>query len=539
MTAIGTSTIVVNWEGSISMAKRSLKHPIGFLLITPLWLLSCTSINHTSEIQQAEQLTESTIGRQPRWTEQLEVQELHIGEDRILTLDQSVDLALANNRSLRADLEVIGQAQADLIQAGLLPNPMLSFMIRFPEGGGRSALDFGLSQELADLWMIPSRKHAAQALLQERILSFVDTTIALNNEVKTRYCELQYQMLAIDLQQQNLKIVEQAIESAQARYQTGAGSVLDVNLPRGRQLEAELALITLRNDYKVTQQTLLRLMGVANSSVDWKPTPLETGFRTLSVNEADLIELALVQRLDVQAAECEMESAVADFEQQKLKVISSLSLGASATRFENRAQPGRKILADTALVSAKAGELTAPEIQSRTERRRERAQMIDWIIGPTIQVPVPIFDQNQAQIAKAQCRAKELKQRFEEVQQRVIEGVRSALALRQIAETRASFFRDSLLPLQESNLQVAQQAYQTGQESILTVLLAQESLIQTRLDYASAMRDLVISSANLERQLAGQLPESFLSPIENPPTPQPSDDANLSSEIYDGQSRLR
>ena len=106
---------------------------------------------------------------------------------------RAVELTLANNRALRADLEVIGQAKADLVQAGLLSNPVLSLMFGFPEAGGLSKIDFGLSKDFADLWLIPSRKRAAVAMLQQRVLSLTDTAIQLATEVRTVYANLQYQ----------------------------------------------------------------------------------------------------------------------------------------------------------------------------------------------------------------------------------------------------------------------------------------------------------------------------------------------------------
>jgi len=207
---------------------------------------------------------------------------------------------------------------------------------------------------------------------------------------------------------------------------------------------------------------------------------------------------------------------VADFEQQRRRVIPSLTLGLSGERSERRASPDRDILADTARASVASGKLTAPAIQSRAERRKERRQEIDFVLGPSIDFPLPIFDQNQAQIAKAQFRARELQQRYEEVEQRVVEGVRSAFTQRRLAEDRVRLYHDTLVPLQEANLALYQTAYRSGRESILTVLLAQESLIRTRLAYAAAVRDLAISTATLERQLAGRLPEPDLTP---PPTP--------------------
>jgi outer membrane protein, heavy metal efflux system len=66
-------------------------------------------------------------------------------------------------------LAAIGQANADLIQAGLMKNPVINFMMMFPDGGGRSMLrGTGLPvQPLEDLWLIPARKEVAKAALQQ------------------------------------------------------------------------------------------------------------------------------------------------------------------------------------------------------------------------------------------------------------------------------------------------------------------------------------------------------------------------------------
>lgn len=477
--------------------------------VWPCWLSSCATVDHVPELRQADEAMGKAMGVTTQWTQLGEFRIMEPAADGIVPLDHVIELALWNNRSLRADLETIGQAKADFVQAGLLSNPVLSLMAGFPEGGGRANVAFGLSKDLADLWLIPSRKHAAQAMVQQRVLSFADTAVALLTEGKTNYYALQYQVMAIDLQQENLKILEESMEIAQARFRAGDTTQLDVNLVRARYLEAENELLQLRSDSKVTQRTLLRLMGVARSDDDWRPAPLpldEPPLR-LSTDEADFVELAILQRLDVRAAQWEVEAAVAEFEQQRRRIIPSLNFGIAGERFERGSSSGQDIVADTARASVASGSLTAPEIQSPYERRRERAREIDSILGPSLEIPLPIFDQNQAQIAKAQFRARELQRRYEETEQRVTEGVRSAFTQRRLAEDRARLYHDSLLPLQQANLELSQTAYQAGRESILTVLLAQESLIRTQLAYAAAVRDLAISAANLERQLSGRVTE--------------------------------
>ena len=53
---------------------------------------------------------------------------------RHLTADSAVQIALLNNRNLQATYEEIGIAQADLVEAGLLRNPIFEIERRFWPG---------------------------------------------------------------------------------------------------------------------------------------------------------------------------------------------------------------------------------------------------------------------------------------------------------------------------------------------------------------------------------------------------------------------
>ena len=481
---------------------------------------SCAPIESSSEVRQAVDGMERATGYRPPWAALPEIQELRVDASGVVTLDQAISLAMTNNRGLRGDLEVIGQAKAELVQAGLLSNPTFNILGAMPEGGGRARLDFGLSKDFADLWLLPIRVHGAKDVLQQRILSFTDSAIALVTEVRTEYSIAQYQWLAAELQEQYLKILQDSMDIAEARLRAGDATQLDVNLIRSSYLTSQLDLVQFRSDYRVTQRTLLRLMGVARAPDDWRPESLEltAPLAPLTAEENELVELALGQRFDAQAGLNELEAAMQDLEQQKWRVIQSVGIGVGGERVESRALAGRKILNDTVKSSVAAGQLAAPDIQPRSERRSERAREINLVLGPSLDIPLPIFDQNQAMIAKAWYRAKELQRRYEETQEKVIEGVRTALTNRRVAEERARIYHESVLPLQQTNLVLAQTQYRSGQESILTVLLAQGSLITAQLGYAAALRDLAVGTANLERQISGRLSAEQMAPTSQPTT---------------------
>lgn len=469
-------------------------------------LCSCTAIEHNRELEQAREDLDEATGLRAEWQVDTPLRAFTLPPSGELTEEEALELALANNRALRASVEMIGQAKAELVQAGLLSNPMLSVMLRFPESGGRAAIDFGLVKDFADLWLIPSRRRAARSMLRQRLLALTDAAVDLVREVRTTYARLRYYEAAVELQVENLEILGQAIDVAEARLRAGSATQLDVNLLDARRLQGELDLLETRNARRTAQLELLRLMGVPATSTDWRPTPLPEDVAAVELPEETLVDWGLDRRLDIVAAGWEVDAALAEFEQETLRLFPSFSLGVSGERFERRAAPGRNIAADTARASIANGRLTAPEIEPRSARRAERRRELDFVLGPTLELPLPIFDQNQAQIAKAQYRVRELHERYCGLEQQVVENIRTALTTLQTARKRRQIFVGALLPLQQSNLQVAEAAYQSGQHSILAVLLAQQDLVQTRLGLAAALRDEIVGSAALARQVGGRLP---------------------------------
>lgn len=474
--------------------------------------MGCATVDPRPSLQNADATMERHSGVKTTWAQLPAPRELVPNADGVVALEDAISLALVNNRALRADLEIIGQMQAEVVQAGLLANPVLSLMTGFPEAGGRASIAFGLSKDFAELWLIPSRKRAAQATVRQRVLMAAKNAIDLIAEVTIAYRTLGYQALAVELEEKNLGVIRESMEIAQVRLRTGSSTQLDVNLIRARLVAAEVDLQQARADFQLTQRKLMRLMGVANATDAWMPTPLTMDEPPIPQWDENLmVEAALLHRLDVQTARWELESAMAALELERRKVMPMLGVGIGGERFERRATPDRDILADTVrATTAAGGELTAPDIQSSAERRQERRQEIDFILGPSFEIPLPIFDQNQAQIAKAHYRARELAERLAEAEQQATEGVRAALVTLKINAEKERIFRQSLVPIEESNLGLARSAYQAGKESISIILLAQETLNRTRLAQAGSMRDLEISLAELTREAGGKLPEAAM-----------------------------
>jgi hypothetical protein len=85
-----------------------------------------------------------------------------------LSVDDAVQIALLNNRELQGFYADLGVAQADLVQAGLLSNPVFDAAIKWPApGGGRPDLEFATVMNFLDIFYLPLRKRVAAARFEE------------------------------------------------------------------------------------------------------------------------------------------------------------------------------------------------------------------------------------------------------------------------------------------------------------------------------------------------------------------------------------
>ncbi len=436
-----------------------------------------------------------------------------------LTLNEAIQLALLSNPAFQAAWMDVGMARADFVQSGLLSNPSLGGSLRFPAGGGLADLEVTMAQNVADLWQIPVRQRAAQSALDQVILRLARQAAELAADTRAAYARAagtrELHKVALD----NLAIARQLLDMAVGRQQAGAGSELDVNLSRSAVLEAELSVESARLAASEARRGLTQLLGLTTdperialseslpSSVPGLP-PAEV-----------LIAIAREKRLDVRAAAQAVAQADARVREEYLKVFPTLELGTAMERAQRQAQPGRSILADTARASIANGALTAPEIQPRSDRR----QNTDFIIGPSWGLELPVFNQNQAQIAKAQYARQQVEKTLQSVSQRMEQEVRSACDQTATAWRIVTAYRERFIPLAEKSLALSRESYNAGRASFLSVLESQRFFLDTRRRAIEAQQSAAATIPEVERAVG--LPLADLSndyPSRGPATGEPA-----------------
>lgn len=468
----------------------------------------CVSVNPEPDYQRATDFIAARTGADDIYDPQAE----GLIEEKVtamlvdgLTVDEAVRVALLNNRAFQSAFREIGVSRAQVVESGLISNPSMGLSLRFPEAGGRSNLTMSMAQQMVDLWQIPVRERIAEAQLERTLLMVVHQAVGLTSEVQALY----YRLLALEraetLATEDLELARKSLSLAMNRFDAGESDKLDVNLARAGEFEVRRRLITLRQDVRQARSDLARVLGLARHDAAWTLAEELPTQPTAQVDEATLLATAMTQRLDARAAAMQVQAAEEEVRKQVLDIFPNVTLGIEGERPERRALPGRKILADTARASMRSGQLTAPDIQSRGERNLERRQIIDLLLGPTLDITLPIWHQNQPQIAKARYQALQRRCEFEDLLDAVAQEVQKAVAAMQAGQELVVFYQDEGLPLAQETVEAAQRAFEAGEQNILVLMEAQKSLVAQRAEYVNAQRDYAIALVDLQRAIGGEL----------------------------------
>ena len=452
-----------------------------------------------------------------------------------LTVDEAVAAALLNNHGFQSLFLEIGVSRADLVQSKLLTNPTLSLSARFPEGGGRSNLSFGIGQEIVDLWQIPVRKKVAQAELDRTIHHVVQTATELAAQVKSAYYRVAVAQKTAEIRDENLRLVNHSLELAQHRFDAGEATILDVNLVKTNALDVQSQSIAATRDARTSQIALARLLGLS--------TPLTTLDLTdplpspgVSVDDdGALVERAFAARLDIRAAAAELDKAEYEVKRQKRAIVPSVNLGIDGERPDRRAPRSLKplppdppigsisrptasqTLQDYVVQQVKTQrsslqsmgqstkDLLLQQLDEKRARDLEKRQAVDLLLGPSLQVTLPIWDQNQAQIAKAQFQLQQKQKDFEELLASVVEDVRTSAETLRSTQELIQLSTNETLPLAKQNVETAQRVYEAGEESILALIIAQSTLLAQREAQVAFLGDYAMAAAELERASGGRI----------------------------------
>ncbi|AFS52895.1 hypothetical protein BOX24_04770 [Leptospirillum ferriphilum] len=392
-----------------------------------------------------------------------------------MTLEQAIRSAVQNNKDLQAAQYVVKIARARLMQAGLLPNPRLSFSgydAIFTNEPDEYELGAGFTQKFPVAGRIARQKDVARmdvARAQEEIRN---AKLKLSAQVAQIFYRILILNRQIFLRDQLMQVDRELLDASRNRFRAAEVSELDVNTA---QLELE-QLYQERTLLKVQRsRSSIRLKQLLGQTFD-KPLQLDKTLPPIPMLP-DLEEeqrRALKLRPDLRSAQLSVER-------------SSAQVGlAKAQRWEDW----------TAGLGVFSGQTVFPNGLSTG---------ID--VGPSfvLTIPLPLWNRNQGRIAEAVALNQQSSARVRALTLRIRNEVAKAFFETKRLQDTVDRYRNGLLKLSDRNMLLAQQAYMMGQTSILTAVQAQRQHGDQHIAYLNALGQYLKSWVALHRAVGDYL----------------------------------
>ena len=379
-----------------------------------------------------------------------------VSSSQTLTMDQALETAFANNPDLAAAKWEIGIAQGDRQQAGLIPNPELSWeaedtrrnsrtttvMINQPiELGGKRGARIDVASRAQDAAGIELERKR-NVLRADVIQAFYSSSTA------------QQRLL---LSRQSLALAERGVRVAQGRINSGKSSPVEGTRAEVQLSEVRLELRRAERDEANAYQQLARIMGAplpAFASVG------ESGRSMPTVPEPSLLLNRIGETAELRLAKLQIDQREASLGLEKAQRIPDLTVSVGS---------------------------------QYDERERERVNVVG------LSMPIPLFNRNQGNVLAAARRTDQARDLRNASELRLRTEIQTALDQWMTANTEVTSFNQTILPAAQSAVDTATRGFEMGKFNFLDVLDAQRTLISARTQYIQAIAEATDAWVRIER----------------------------------------
>jgi cobalt-zinc-cadmium efflux system outer membrane protein len=430
----------------------------------------CVSVPRDAVFGDVERVVAERTGQRVHWNQgtaaDREVEAfVRAALRKELTADDAVQVGLLNNQSLQATYEDLGIAQAELVEGGLLKNPTLTAEVRFPKYQALP-FDIDVSQSFIDLLSLSLRKRAAGAMFEAAKLRVTNEVIATAAELMGAFYRAQGAVQLVEMRRSIVAATGASLDAAERLHD--AGNITDLMLANERALheQARIDLAKAERDALDAREELSARMGVWGADIAWTISPRLPEIPAAEMDMTHLESLAVTRRADLGAAEREVAVAA-----QRLGLTRSTALVGDLS-------VGGHVAKET------DGALTA---------------------GPTVQVPLPVFNQGQPAVAAAEARFRQSQRRYTALAVQVRGEVRRARNKMTAARDLAEYYRRVMVPLRHQMVQQNQLQFNAMQIGIFELLQSKQAEIDAGREYVEALKEYWTARAELERAVGGRL----------------------------------
>lgn len=447
------------------ITKGAMRASIGLAAL--LTLAGCASFSPDGGMDRVQALTKERTGQQvSRIQTEADAQTVQAEVNRILqkplTVEDAVHVALLNNRNLQASYAELGIAEADLVQAGRMRNPVFSFARL--KRGDEVEYERSFMMPILSLLTMPITTRIESRRFEVTQLRAANDAVRIADETRRAY----YSALAA---QETAAYMERANKAAAAgaelaRRMASVGNWSRLQQAREQSFYADTATQLARSQLAVTsaREQLVRLMGLTGNQVKFQLPERLPDLPGAPREITDAEVSAMQNRLDIQMAERELAG-----------LSSSLNLSRT-TRFLN--------LLDVGYLH-----------NNETGEPRKT--------GYEIEFEIPIFDWGTTKVTRAESSYMQAVHRASAIAVNARSEVRMAYANYRTAYDLARHYRDEVVPLRKRISDETQLRYNGMLIGVFELLADARSQYMAVIGAIEANRDYWMADSALNMALTG------------------------------------
>lgn len=391
-----------------------------------------------------------------------------VQEPSELTLRDALSLALQRNPGLAAFGKERSATEAAILQAGVLPNPVLGIVgdnlgnARKADAGDRAtAIHIGQLIELGG--KREARVRTAEASRDLAVWDYEAKRVEIVSAVGQRFVDMLAAQQRQTLADEALALARQVADVVSKRVQAGKVSPVEETKARLAQATAEVEMEQAKREAVAARSSLGTLWADSSPNFDKAVGDLEKieplpAYQQLAERVRNNPELARWSS--------EIARRQSGVDTEKAKAVPDVTVTAGVARF---------------------------------------SQFDDRAYTIGISVPLPLFDRNRGGILEASRRLDKAADEQRAVEGRVLTDLARAYQRLAAIEQEIRTLRTILLPGAQSAFDAATKGYQLGKFGFLDVLDAQRTLFQTRTQNLRALADYQRGVSEIERLVGGPL----------------------------------
>jgi outer membrane protein TolC len=435
-----------------------------------LVLAGCASFSPDGGANRVAELTKERTGQAPahqRTARDVDTAQARVAEllNQPLTADSAVELAFLNNRGLQASFSELGIAESELVRAGRLRNPSISFG-RLREAGGVVEVERAVMFDLLGLLTLPVASQVEQRRFAQAQLQTAHEAVGIAADTRKAYFSAVAAQELVKYHAQVKEAADASSELARRMVQAGNFSKLAQVREQAFYADAMSQLARAQHQAVAERERLTRLLGLSGHQAFVLPDRLPE-LPKQPTEPKDAEQAAMEKRLDVLMAKRAAEH-------------TARSLGLTkTTRFINVLELG---------------------YQNKSATGEPRAN------GYEIELELPLFDFGSTRAARAEATYMQAVHRTAQVAVDARSEVRESYSAYRASYDLAVHYRDEVVPLRKRISEENLLRYNGMLIGVFELLADARDQVSSVTGYVEALRDYWIAETNLQTALTGRSP---------------------------------